>query len=402
MVLIFLRRPGIYADCARYHYSVEYFEDLRNVNHCEFIIMERNRITGKYLLQSQLRTWSAYKREQEAKRSTIDGENAEASGKDEQPAQLPRRWGGCVNGCNHDKYKWYTYGEPNTNNTNGDNYGKNGRRTPAGETQYLVQQVRERLEVLGAGRDFGGSKSGAGSDADDSGSGSGEEEESRAHIKPLLENVVSATSEPKLGNCGVANGSLESLWLGPVLETAVQVCKFTNMEVVRAVCRKCEKGIKKGTGNNGGLLYLSTFVWLVLYFFSVPNGSVLFCVAPRKFSTVYIQSNFEQSTISVEESAITSKTSHPQPPSSPDRLTSRLDHPTQNTSFISLQCYKITSFTVLLICSLLSLLAGLFLPYIFSTALGADIYNLWTLKFQMAFYGVFNVGLWREWVMYFF
>lgn len=137
-------------------------------------------------------------------------------------------------------------------------------------------------------------------------------------------------------------------------------------------------------------------------FLSVPNGScnsgfsVLFCVAPQKFFTVYIQANFEQSTISVEESAITSKASHPQPPG---RLT---NYRTQPTSYISLQCYKITSFTVLLICSLLSLLAGLFLPYIFSTALGADIYNLWTLKFEMAFYDVFNVGVWREWVMYFF
>lgn len=245
--------------------------------------MERNGITGKYILQSQLRTWSAYKREQEAKRSTIDGENAEASGKDEQPAQLPRRWGGCVNGCNHAKYKWYTYGELNTNNINGDNYGKNGRRTPAGETQYLVQQVRERLEVLGAGRDFGGSRSGAGSDADDSGSGSGEEEESRTHFKPLLENVVSATSEPELGNYGVTNGSLESLMLGPVLNTAVQVCKITNVEVVRAVCKK---GIKKGAENNERLLYLSTFVWFSLCtqrILQLRIFGVILCCSPKVF-----------------------------------------------------------------------------------------------------------------------
>ena len=198
-------------------------------------------MTGKYILQSQLRTWSAYKREQEVKRSAIDGENAEASAapsheKDEQLVQLPRRWGGCVNGCNHAKYKWYTYGEPNTNNVNGDNYGKNGRRTPGDETQYLVQQVRERLEVLGAGRDFGGSRSGAGSDADDSGSGSGEDEESgeqQMHVKSMQENVANGTSEPKYG---ATNGSPEFPWLAAESNTSlpvIEVCRITDVEVVQ-------------------------------------------------------------------------------------------------------------------------------------------------------------------------
>ena len=45
-----------------YHWSVEYFEDLRNVNHCEFVIMQKNLDSGKYVLQNQMRTWSEYKR----------------------------------------------------------------------------------------------------------------------------------------------------------------------------------------------------------------------------------------------------------------------------------------------------------------------------------------------------
>ena len=46
-----------------YHWSVEYFEDLRNVNHCEFIVMKKNPESGRYVLQNQLRTWSELKRE---------------------------------------------------------------------------------------------------------------------------------------------------------------------------------------------------------------------------------------------------------------------------------------------------------------------------------------------------
>ena len=48
-----------------YHYSVEYFEDLRNVNHCEFLIMRRQSETGKYILENNLRTWSELRRERE-------------------------------------------------------------------------------------------------------------------------------------------------------------------------------------------------------------------------------------------------------------------------------------------------------------------------------------------------
>ena len=49
-----------------YHWSVEYFEDLRNVNHCEFVLMKMNPDSGKYILESQLRTWSELKRQRAA------------------------------------------------------------------------------------------------------------------------------------------------------------------------------------------------------------------------------------------------------------------------------------------------------------------------------------------------
>lgn len=53
---------------AWYHYSVEFFEDLRNINHCEFLVMKLGR-NGKYVLQNQLRRWSDLKRERAARRS---------------------------------------------------------------------------------------------------------------------------------------------------------------------------------------------------------------------------------------------------------------------------------------------------------------------------------------------
>lgn len=94
----------------RYHWSVEYFEDLRNVNHCEFTVMKQNPDSGKFLLQNQLRTWS------ELKRQKAQQTRAEEARKDPQrrntlssfltkqevsPNIPPRKWGGCVGGCNH-------------------------------------------------------------------------------------------------------------------------------------------------------------------------------------------------------------------------------------------------------------------------------------------------------------
>ncbi|KAL7798148.1 histidine phosphatase superfamily [Trichoderma ceciliae] len=95
-----------------YHFSVEYFEDLRNVNHCEFLIM-RKQVNGKYHLENQLRTWSELRRErtQGIKDREKDGEDkSEKSAKDTKDVfklehtksfVATRRWGGCPNGCTH-------------------------------------------------------------------------------------------------------------------------------------------------------------------------------------------------------------------------------------------------------------------------------------------------------------
>ena len=117
-----------------YHFSVEYFEDLRNVNHCEFLIM-RKQESGKYKLENKLRTWSELRRERSLEdgkdgKDAKDGKEDKDESKDKEaakengtskdsskldkalssaaassssPVEPRRRWGGCPNGCDHDK-----------------------------------------------------------------------------------------------------------------------------------------------------------------------------------------------------------------------------------------------------------------------------------------------------------
>jgi broad specificity phosphatase PhoE len=120
-----------------YHFSVEYFEDLRNVNHCEFLIM-RKQETGKYLLENHLRTWSQLKRERAAALKNKTEEEIEKANEDGEKAPVPMpknilgakpgdlrastvlspvairsKWGGCPNGCNHGKqYRRINTGPP--------------------------------------------------------------------------------------------------------------------------------------------------------------------------------------------------------------------------------------------------------------------------------------------------
>ncbi|PHH51814.1 Phosphoglycerate mutase-like protein AT74 [Ceratocystis fimbriata CBS 114723] len=100
-----------------YHFTVEYFEDLRNINHCEFLIMNQEE-NGKYTLENKLRTWSELRRERELlMQETKDKEGKEASseiGRDanKDATRLPRnkstvvvrKWGGCPNGCDHSRH----------------------------------------------------------------------------------------------------------------------------------------------------------------------------------------------------------------------------------------------------------------------------------------------------------
>ncbi|KAF2653594.1 phosphoglycerate mutase-like protein [Lophiostoma macrostomum CBS 122681] len=92
-----------------YHWSVEYFEDLRNINHCEFIVMKQSPGNGKYILENELRTWSDLKR-RAAAANTANGTPATSSPSKSNISSSPtipaRRWGGCASGCNHDKVNW--------------------------------------------------------------------------------------------------------------------------------------------------------------------------------------------------------------------------------------------------------------------------------------------------------
>lgn len=86
-----------------YHWSVEYFEDLRNINHCEFVIMTHNPDNGKYTLQNKLRTWSDLRKERDAEkdhgRAAKGLSVAPITPADHVP--IRRKWGGCPDGCTH-------------------------------------------------------------------------------------------------------------------------------------------------------------------------------------------------------------------------------------------------------------------------------------------------------------
>ncbi|KUJ15274.1 phosphoglycerate mutase-like protein [Mollisia scopiformis] len=112
-----------------YHFSVEYFEDLRNVNHCEFLIMRKKEDSGKYILENNLRTWSELKHERllaaAAKEKAVATSPTTASEKDKEkekkllgngetpsssgvgsPIPVRKKWGGCPNGCDHGKHSY--------------------------------------------------------------------------------------------------------------------------------------------------------------------------------------------------------------------------------------------------------------------------------------------------------
>lgn len=200
-----------------YHFSVEYFEDLRNVNHCEFVVMKLNDDSGKYILQNQLRTWSELKRERANSRSSIT--------EPESPIPVRKKWGGCLqsDGDRGDDFarRQLARRRKDTKELFEDvvvDYGNketaNGKKTDVGEGEYsrgredkTQEPEREnsqtdavevhlatpgarkrivspnRLEILKGGRDGGGSRSGAASPSlsspDDS------EAEAKEHMRSL-------------------------------------------------------------------------------------------------------------------------------------------------------------------------------------------------------------------------
>lgn len=114
-----------------YHFSVEYFEDLRNVNHCEFLIMRKKEDSGKYILENHLRTWSELRRERQAaaasskpltlnttekekekERKLLGGVEPAAAASPSSPAiPVRKKWGGCPNGCDHSKHSYSKKGD---------------------------------------------------------------------------------------------------------------------------------------------------------------------------------------------------------------------------------------------------------------------------------------------------
>ena len=177
-----------------YHFSVEYFEDLRNINHCEFVVMKLNPDNGKYVLQNNLRTWSELKRER-ANSKTTDNNNEPAS-----PIPVRKRWGGCHDGVDGDDFarrqrarrqntvdlfnddddeanvtalaeKMQRAQEPRGRDEglglqpleeeSAQTDAVNVHKDPSGSKKRFLSP--ERLEILHAGRDGGGSRSGAAS-----------------------------------------------------------------------------------------------------------------------------------------------------------------------------------------------------------------------------------------------
>jgi hypothetical protein len=82
-----------------YHWSVEYFEDLRNINHCEFVVLTHNPENGKYTLQNKLRTWSDLKKDREREKKAEGQSHMHTPLPDHIP--IRRKWGGCPDGCTH-------------------------------------------------------------------------------------------------------------------------------------------------------------------------------------------------------------------------------------------------------------------------------------------------------------
>lgn len=168
---------------------MEYFEDLKNIDHCQFVLMEKNPVTDKYDLKTKLRTWSADRRREEERQQREGGPSAKDLKKLEAAAaSLEVVYGGCVNGCNHG-----TTNKPRTNASNG------LTEPPSRETENgTAQNLRNKLAVLQAGRDFGGSRSGAGSRtcSDDDESGSIDEEMSKPPETFAYSYSERSSSEP--------------------------------------------------------------------------------------------------------------------------------------------------------------------------------------------------------------
>lgn len=161
-----------------YHFSVEYFEDLRNINHCEFVVMKLNPDNGKYILQNQLRTWSQLRRE--------DNEEDAVGHPPQSPVPVRKRWGDSKDSCDADSFEKRQIARRNTADLFSDEiptkpikprrFSKppepptsSSSSSPTTPSQSIPQEkAKEEARIktpitafLHAGRDGGGSRSGA-------------------------------------------------------------------------------------------------------------------------------------------------------------------------------------------------------------------------------------------------
>ncbi|KAK3721900.1 hypothetical protein LTR37_002716 [Vermiconidia calcicola] len=206
-----------------YHWSVEYFEDLRNVNHCEFVVMKMgDGDRGKYVLESQLRTWSELKRlraeEAEAaeearrnpsRRNTLSAFlSAPAEGK-ASPGLPARKWGGCVEGCDHHHEHFprrtgdvelpppaaEASGQPAKNENDDHALGPHEPAAPNTTSDGAADgsKLRPLPSYLYSGRDGGGTSSGAATPHEMP----SDEEESESFPFPGNTDTSTATSETR-------------------------------------------------------------------------------------------------------------------------------------------------------------------------------------------------------------
>jgi len=177
-----------------YHWSVEYFEDLRNVNHCEFVVMKRSGADeggrgGRYVLQNRMRTWTEWRKErlEEEERQKGDAGGAAGEGGRGSPVPVRKKWN-AKTAADEEQRK----GAPRRQNTidlfrddleesraeqsKEEADDPRGRAAPPAEGQATStmdwaglspgQRRSNRVAVLRQGRDGGGTQSGASSDDD--------------------------------------------------------------------------------------------------------------------------------------------------------------------------------------------------------------------------------------------
>ncbi|GJN74431.1 phosphoglycerate mutase family domain-containing protein [Purpureocillium lilacinum] len=175
-----------------YHFTVEYFEDLRNVDHCEFLIM-RKQDNGKYLLETKLRTWSELRRERALTIAKDGGSgssngNAAAAAKDEVKLErnktfvVTRRWGGCPDGCNHTSHykKRHDLEALRQRDIEHSAQGSNGSSSNAGLTIATRRQHHRHQQLISS---------------DD-----GDDEQSDYRPAPTVEVIATRTPDPALSS----------------------------------------------------------------------------------------------------------------------------------------------------------------------------------------------------------